>query len=235
MNKLIVVTGGTRGIGRSVIEKFISNDFDIVTCSRRSNELDDLSRDLHDRFPNAETYTYTADLSKADQVKKFCSYIDSLKRPVDVLVNNAGYFIPGRIIEEADDTLSKMIDANLYSAYHTTRGLVHLMMNGTSRHIFNMCSIASFMAYPNGGSYAISKFALLGFSKCLREELKHTGIRVTAVMPGATRTESWNGTQLPDERFSKPEDVAETIYAAYSLSERSVIEEIIIRPQLGDI
>jgi short-subunit dehydrogenase len=98
-----------------------------------------------------------------------------------------------------------------------------------------MCSIASIKAYPNGGSYAISKFALLGFSKVLREELKEFNIRVTAVLPGATRTASWDGVDLPEDRFMRAEDVAETVFSAYSISERSVVEEIIIRPQLGDI
>jgi short-subunit dehydrogenase len=102
-------------------------------------------------------------------------------------------------------------------------------------HVFNMCSIASIKAYPNGGSYAISKFALLGFSKVLREELKEYGVRVTAVLPGATRTASWDGIDLPEDRFMRAEDVAETVFSAYSISERSVVEEIIIRPQLGDI
>jgi hypothetical protein len=98
-----------------------------------------------------------------------------------------------------------------------------------------MCSIASTKAYANGGSYAVTKFALLGLSKCLREELKEFGIRVTAVMPGATKTQSWDGVKLPDERFMKTEDVADMIFASYSISARSVVEEIIIRPQLGDI
>src|SRR5690349_20420076 len=98
-----------------------------------------------------------------------------------------------------------------------------------------MCSIASFKAYANGGSYAISKFAMLGFSKGLREELTPFNIRVTAVMPGATKTASWEGTDLPDSRFMKVEDVADSVYAAYALSKRSVVEEIVIRPQLGDI
>jgi short-subunit dehydrogenase len=109
------------------------------------------------------------------------------------------------------------------------------MKSVKSGHIFNMCSIASIKAYDNGGSYAIAKFALLGFSKCLREELKAHGIRVTAIMPGATKTASWDGVDLPEERFMKVEDVAEMVYAAYSLSGRSVVEEVIIRPQLGDI
>ena len=72
----------------------------------------------------------------------------------------------------------------------------------------------------------ISKFAMLGLSKVLREELKEVGIRVTAVLPGATRTASWDGVDLPDERFMKVEDVAETIFAAHALSKRSVVEEI---------
>jgi len=95
--------------------------------------------------------------------------------------------------------------------------------------------VPSIKAYPNGGSYAISKFALLGFSKVLREELKPAGIRVTAILPGATKTASWEGTDLPDSRFMKPEDVAEAVFSAWSLSPHSVVEELLIRPQLGDI
>ena len=98
-----------------------------------------------------------------------------------------------------------------------------------------MCSISSIRAYPNGGSYAISKFALLGFSKVLREELKAFNIRVTAILPGATKTASWDGVNLPEDRFMAVEDVADTVYAAYALSGRSVVEEVLIRPQLGDI
>ena len=85
------------------------------------------------------------------------------------------------------------------------------------------------------GSYSISKFAMYGMSKALREELKEFGIRVTAVLPGAVLTSSWSDVALPEERFIKAEDVAETIYAAHQLSDRSVIEDIVIRPQLGDV
>src|SRR5687767_6041283 len=170
-----------------------------------------------------------------NQVASFTDFVLKLDRPVDVLVNNAGYFIPGEITTEPEGTLESMINANLYSAYYTIRGLISSMKKMKAGHVFNICSIASIKAYANGGSYAISKFAMLGFSKCLREELKTDNIRVTAVMPGATRTRSWEGVDLPDERFMKIEDIAETIFSAYSLSGRSVVEEIIIRPQLGDI
>jgi short-subunit dehydrogenase len=235
MRKLIVVTGGSKGIGRAIIEKFASQGFDIVTCARHEGELREFKTELENRYKGITVSYQPADMSEKAQVKTFTDFVLKLNRPVDVLVNNAGYFIPGEITTEPEGTLESMINANLYSAYNTTRGLAQAMKSAAAGHIFNICSIASIKAYANGGSYAISKFAMLGFSKCLREELKTFNIRVTAVMPGATKTRSWEGADLPDERFMTVEDVADTVHAAYALSGRSVVEEIIIRPQLGDI
>ncbi|QOI98647.1 MAG: SDR family NAD(P)-dependent oxidoreductase [Flammeovirgaceae bacterium] len=235
MKKLVVVTGGTKGIGRAVIEKFMAHDFDAATCARKPGELESLKQQLESTHKDKHVFTTVADLSDRAQVKSFTDFVLGLNRPVDVLVNNAGYFVPGSITTEPEGTLESMVNANLYSAYHTTRGIVPAMKKNKAGHIFNICSIASIKAYANGGSYAITKFALLGFSKCLREEVKADNIRVTAVLPGATKTASWDGVNLPDERFMKVEDVAEMIYAAWSLSTRSVVEEILIRPQLGDI
>ena len=152
-----------------------------------------------------------------------------------MLVNNTGIFMPGQVHNEAEGVLEKTIQTNVYSAYHLTRGLVGDMIDRRSGHIFMMGSTASITAYTNGGSYCISKFALLGMSRVLREELKPYGVKVTTLLPGATLTASWTGTDLPEDRFMKPEDVAETIWAAYSLSPGAVVEEILMRPQLGDI
>ncbi|MFM7854427.1 MAG: SDR family oxidoreductase, partial [Flammeovirgaceae bacterium] len=208
--------------------------FDVATCARKEAELAELKKDFETKY-HTQAFVNVADMSLTDHVKNFVQYILSLQRPIDVLVNNAGYFVPGSVITEPEGSLEGMINTNLYSAYYTSRGLAKKMIEQRGGHIFNICSIASIKAYPNGGSYAISKFAMLGLSKVLREELKEAGVRVTAVLPGATRTASWDGVDLPDERFMKVEDVAETIFAANSLSKRSVIEEILIRPQLGDI
>jgi short-subunit dehydrogenase len=109
------------------------------------------------------------------------------------------------------------------------------MMEAKKGHIFTICSTASIMAYPNGGSYCISKFALYGMTKVLREEMKPHNVKVTAVLPGATFTDSWKGVDLPEERFIDSMDIAESIWATYSLSPRAVVEEILIRPQLGDL
>ncbi|TXI70555.1 MAG: SDR family oxidoreductase [Cyclobacteriaceae bacterium] len=230
MNKLIVVTGGTKGIGRAILQRFAAAGFDVVTCGRNEEQLARFKTDMEQL--QVKAYPFKADMRDAEQVATFCKSVTNLNRPVDVLVNNAGYFVPGSVLDEPRGTLESMIETNLYSAYYTTRGLIGQIKNG---HIFNMCSIASIKAYPNGGSYAISKFALLGFSKVLREELKPAGVRVTAILPGATKTDSWAGSTLPDSRFMKPEDVAEAVFSAWSLSPHSVVEELLIRPQLGDI
>jgi len=234
MNKLVVVTGGTKGIGRAILERFAAAGFDVATCARNRSDLIHLKDDFEKRHA-IKVFVQSADMSDKFQVKVFTEFINKVGRPVDVLVNNAGHFAPGQIMEESEGTLESMIEGNVYSAYYTTRGLVGTMKSNRAGHIFNMCSIASIKAYPNGGSYAISKFALLGFSKVLREELKEFGIRVTAVLPGATKTASWAGSTLPESRFMKPEDVAEAVFSAYSLSSHSVVEELLIRPQLGDI
>jgi short-subunit dehydrogenase len=235
MGKLAVVTGGTKGIGKAIIEKFASNGFDVATCARKEPELLALQKELNTRFPSIQALTVRADLSNAKEARSFADQVMQWSKDVDVLVNNAGYFSPGWITTEEEGVMETMMGANLYSAYYTTRAFVGSMKTRKQGHIFNICSIASLAAYPNGGAYTMSKFALLGFSKVLREELKESGIKVTAVMPGATRTSSWDAVALPEERFMKPSDVADAVFSAYSLSPRSVVEEIVIRPQLGDI
>jgi short-subunit dehydrogenase len=234
MNKILVITGGTKGIGRAIVEKFSGHGFDAVVSARNQNDLQSLKADVEKVHGNT-IHIFKGDMANPTEVKAFADFVLSHGQPVDVLVNNAGYFVPGEICTEPEGTLESMINANLYSAYHMTRALSVSLKKNRSGHIFNMCSIASFKAYANGGSYAISKFAMLGLSKCLREELKSFNIRVTAVMPGATKTASWDGVDLPDSRFMKVEDVADAVYGAYSLSKNSVVEEIVIRPQLGDI
>jgi len=234
MNKLVVITGATKGIGRAVAEKFAANGFDVAICARNASDLE-ATRTAIESANGVKVFTMTADMADKIQVIAFGEFVLALNRPIDVLVNNAGYFEPGEITTEKEGSLERMMSANVYSAYHLTRAMAPSLKRAKDGHVFNMCSIASLQAYANGGSYAITKFALLGFSKCLREELKPFHIRVTAVMPGATRTASWDGVDIPEERFMKAEDVADTVFAAHALSKRSVVEEIIIRPQAGDL
>ncbi|WP_026998930.1 SDR family NAD(P)-dependent oxidoreductase [Eisenibacter elegans] len=235
MHPLIIITGATKGLGKAIGEVFAQNQFDVLICARNQADLDQTITQWQIQYPGQQFYGLVADFAQASSVQTFAREVQALQRPIEVLVNNAGFFSPGSILEEPDGALEQMLQVNLLSAYQLTRALAPSMIARKQGHIFNMCSIASFMAYPNGGSYSITKFALYGMSKVLREELKPHHIRVTSLLPGAAYTASWEGVDLPQERFMKAEDVAQTVWAAYSLSNQTVVEEIILRPQLGDI
>ena len=235
MAKRAVITGATKGIGLAIAIALADEGYDLAICSRHEAALKSLKAELTESHPEIEILFKATDVSDKSALQAFASLVTAHWNSLDVLVNNAGVFIPGKIIEEEDGQLTRMINTNLMSAYHLTRWLLPLMLPYNSGHVFNMCSIASQIAYPNGGSYSISKFALLGFSKVLREELKTSGIRVTSVLPGATLTASWDGVDLPADRFIAASDIAEAVTSALHMSASAVVEEIIVRPQLGDI
>ena len=234
---LIVVTGGSKGIGRAVVARFLRAGYPVATCARSAADLAALTVELTANIPGAELHTLPADLSRAEDCARFTAFVLTLGRPVEVLVNNAGAFLPGRLQDEPADgsQLRQMLAVNLLSAYDVTLPLLPGFIARGRGHIFTICSTASITAYPNGGSYGIAKHALLGFTKNLREELKPSGVRVTAVLPGPVLTASWAGIDLPAERFVQAEDVAEAVFSAFSMSPNAVVEELLIRPQLGDL
>ncbi|MEE9438546.1 MAG: SDR family oxidoreductase [Saprospiraceae bacterium] len=229
-----VITGGTKGIGFAIANLLASKGINIAICARNKSEVNECIKKLASNH-SITAIGIAADMSKKEDITAFAKHIFLHFEAVDILINNAGLFIPGEILNEEEGALETMMDTNLFSAYHLTRKLVPYMITKESGHIFNMCSIASFTAYPNGGSYSISKFALLGFSKVLREELKEKNIKVTSIMPGATWSASWEGIDLPKSRLMQAEDIAKVVWSALELSPSAVIEDIVIRPQLGDL
>jgi len=234
MSKSILVTGGTKGIGKAIIHKFAAAGFEIFTCSRHEADLKALKEEVETLNPEGSVHVMVADLSKKTETKAFAAFVKERAIP-DVLVNNTGIFIPGSLHEEPEENFELTMHTNLFSTYYLSRSFITEFMSRKSGHIFSIGSIAGLTAYANGGSYAVSKWAMLGFTKCLRQEMMPHGVKVTSVMPGATYTASWEGVDLPEERFMKATDVAEAVWSAYNLSPRSVVEEIVIRPQLGDI
>ena len=233
MNKKIVITGATKGIGKAIAEKFAKEGWDLALCARTEKDLFELKSQITNH--KSQITIHRCDVSKKEEVKAFAEKVNKEFAAVDIIVNNAGVFFPGQVINEEEGTLEKLIATNLYSAYYLSRMLLPKMMEKKSGHIFNLCSVASIGAYPNGGSYSISKFALLGLSKALREELKEFSVKVTALIAGATYTDSWKTSNLPESRFMKVEDIAQTIWDVYHLLENTVIEKILLRPVLGGI
>jgi short-subunit dehydrogenase len=235
INPTLLISGCTKGIGLAIALKFAEEGFNIAGCARNENDLKKLFTKLSTQFPKQIFFMEACDVSDTESLKTFAQDALNEFKNIDVLVNNAGVFMPGTILEEEDGAFEKQYLTNVSSAYYLSRLIGRQMVKNKQGHIFNICSTASITAYTNGGSYCISKYALMGMNGVLREELKTKNVKVTAVLPGATLTESWKGSHLPKTRFIPPADIAKLIWAAYDLSEQSNVEEILIRPILGDI
>jgi short-subunit dehydrogenase len=233
--KNIIITGASKGIGKGLAEKYASAGYNLYLCSRNERTLKEAAEEISQKYKNIQALTYAADLRDKVQVKAFGNWVLKQDFCIDILINNAGDFLPGSIYNEEEGLLEKMLEINLFSAYHLTRTLLQKMMEQKSGHIINICSIASLQAYSNGGSYSISKFALMGFSKNLREEMKPHNIKVTSVYPGAVYTSSWFGSGVDPKRIMEVNDIVETVFTISQLSPQACAEDIVIRPQAGDL
>lgn len=230
----VIITGASKGLGKAIAEKFAAAGNHLFICARNKDTLLTTKEELEKKYAGCNIKIMPVDISIKENAIAFGNFCLENGTP-DILINNAGSFLPGSIHDEKDGTFEKMLATNLQSAYHLTRTVLPKMMGKKGGHIFNMCSVASLTAYKNGGSYSISKFALLGFTKNLREELKSYNIKVTAVIPGAVYTDSWSGSDINPDRIMHVDDVANMVYAASLLSPQACVEEILLRPQLGDL
>lgn len=231
----VIVTGATKGIGKAIVLAFAAEGANVAFCARNQGDIDVFLAELIENYPNQKFIAKATDVSKKEDRNAFFSFVDDNFETIDVLVNNAGFFIPGKIHQEVEGILESMIETNLYSAYYASKHFAQKMIQQKAGHIFNICSIASIIAYANGGSYSISKFAMLGMNKVLRQELMEYNIRVTAILPGAVLTNAWDGANIPENRFIPAEDIANAVLGTYKMSEFTNVEELLIRPQKGDI
>jgi short-subunit dehydrogenase len=230
----VFITGASRGIGKAIAESFATNGYNLFMTSRSEVALYKAMEQLQTKFPAVNIKAKAFDISNKDQAIA-CGHWCLDQGVPDVIVNNAGSFEPGSVHSEPDGLLESQLATNLYSAYHLTRTILPKMMTLRRGHVFTICSIASLHAYANGGAYGISKFALHGFTKNLREEMKPHNIKVTAVFPGAVLTDSWGDFDNSKKRIMEAADIAKMVYAASQLSPGACVEDIVVRPQLGDL
>ena len=152
-----------------------------------------------------------------------------------MLINNAGKFFGAPFLEMKTADFDAQLAANLRSVFLVSRAFVPGMVERGRGDVFNMSSIAGRQAYPNGAAYCAAKYGVAGLSAVMRAELKDKGVRVCCVHPGATWSPSWSGAGIPPERMIPAEDVARAFLDIYRLSRSTVVEEIVLRPQLGDL
>jgi len=230
----IIITGASRGLGKAIAEIFAENGHNLYLTAMHETRLYKATEELLNKYPEVVIKAKPYDLSKKQQAQAFGEWCLKNCSP-DILVNNAGNFTGANTYNEEEGALEEMIETNLYSAYHLTRVIVRAMIEKKNGHIFNMSSIAGLKAYPNGGSYSISKFALRGFSVNLREELKSYNIKVTTVFPGAAYTDSWAASGLEKKRFMEAENIAKIIFATSQLSPQACGEDIVGSPEAREI
>jgi short-subunit dehydrogenase len=234
-SKKILITGSTKGIGKAIAIRAAEERHSLILTARNADELAELKKEIQAKNHALAVDVFVSDLGSREGTLKLIRYMQDKHRDLDVLINNAGVFMPGLILDGSETDFEKMMEVNFYAAFHLTRGLLPAMIGREKGHIINICSIAGQDPYPRAGLYSITKFAMQGFSRCLRDELKDKGIKVTTVYPGATWSNSWAGADLPEDRIMQASDVAECVISSLRLSDSAVLEELVLRPQLGDL
>jgi short-subunit dehydrogenase len=223
-----IVTGATKGIGRAIAIKLAEQGYNLAICARTEQELQLLAESL--QHTGRQVEFLKTDCSSKAEVYEFCRFAAAKLGTIDVLVNNAGAFLPSGILDEDDAAFELQQSLNVNAAYYFSKYIGKLMRDRRSGHIFNICSVASKEIIKNAGSYSVTKTALLCLNNVLRLELAEYNVKVTAILPGSTLTSSWEGTDIPAEKFVQSEDIADMISNILNLSSGANVDELMIRP-----
>ena len=223
-----VITGGTKGIGRAIAFKLAAEGYNLCLCARDEHALFSIKRELEAMA--VKVFVFKADLAIKTEVYAFCNAVDEVMPEVDVLLNNTGAFMTGNLLDESDDQFEQMLHTNLNATYYCGKFFGKIMRKQGFGHVFNICSVASKQIAENAGSYSVTKAAMFSLNSVFREELSKYNVKVTAILPGSTFTSSWEGTDIPKERFVQPEDVAQSVWSVLNLSSGANVDEITIKP-----
>ncbi|WP_412060698.1 SDR family oxidoreductase [Rubrivirga sp. IMCC45206] len=230
---LVLVTGASRGIGAAVARAFAEKGWQVALVARDAGALAEVAAQC--ASGRGEARTFVCDVTDDAAVEAMAEAVRGWAGTPDVVVNNAGLFRPCGILETTPEAFREQLEVNTVSAFLVTRAFLAGMLARASGRVLMMGSVASIRGYPGGAAYGAAKHGLLGLARALRAEVVGTGVSVTTLLPGATRTGSWDGTDLPDARFIPPEDIARVAVEVATLSGRTVVEEVLIRPDAGDI
>ena len=236
---VVVITGASQGIGAAIARVFAQEvrGVRLALVARNEQNLAAVARAAAKLMsgPGAAVATFGCDVSDEASVTTMAAAVSKRFGGVDVLINNAGKFEASTLTEMSVAQFDRLIGANLRSVFLVSKAFVPGMASRGRGDVFNMSSIAGLDAYPGGAGYCAAKFGVTGLSKVMRAEFKTKGVRVCCVYPGATWSPSWSGSGVAEERMMPAEDVARAFLDVYRLTRKTVVEEIVLRPQLGDL
>jgi NAD(P)-dependent dehydrogenase (short-subunit alcohol dehydrogenase family) len=231
---IVLITGASQGIGAAIADAFAAEDgARLALLARTESKLDAVAERCRAR--GADALVVPCDVTDDAAVAAAADRVRERFGVPDVLVNNAGSFAPGGVLEMSAADFRAQIEVNLTSAFLVTQAFLPDLVERGSGDVFFMASVASIQGYPRSVAYGAAKHGLLGLARSLREEVQEHGVRVMTLLPGATYTDSWAASDLPPERLMPPEDIAAAVLAMHRLTGRTVVEELLLRPQLGDV
>ncbi len=232
---VVLITGASQGIGAALARVFAAEvrGVRLALVARNTRNLRAVAAEC--TRLGADAAVFTADAADEAAVARAARAVTKRFGAVDVLINNAGAFTQAKFADTSVADFDRMIAVNLRSAFLVTRAFLPAMIERKRGDVFFMSSIAGLSAYPNAAAYCAAKFGVAGLAQVLRAETKAHGIRVTCVYPGATWSPSWSGSGVAPERIMPAEDVARAFLDVWRLGRRTVAEEVVLRPQLGDL
>jgi 3-oxoacyl-[acyl-carrier protein] reductase len=225
--KTAIVTGGTRGIGRAIVERLLQEGLSVAFCGQSEVSVLRAAGELSEKFPG-KAFGSKCDVSRYEDVKGFFAFATETLGRIDTLVNNAGVGIFAPVEQLSPDEWHRMIDLNLTGAYYCCHEAIPIMKAAGGGYIINISSLAGKNPFAGGAGYNASKFGLNGFTEALMLDHRRDDIRVSYIMPGSV-----------DTRFSSdvsaawkiaPEDIAEVVVAMVALPQRTLVSRVEIRP-----
>lgn len=229
-NMVALVTGGSRGIGRAIVEALLAEGWVVRFCSRSKESVEITGRELAEKYPGRVEGRAT-DVRSEAEIQSLVDWALASSGRLDCLVNNAGIGVFGPVDEITGDEWREVLETNLNGAFYATRAVAPIMKRQGSGWILNIASLAGKNPFAGGSAYNASKFGMVGFSEATMLDLRHHGIRVAAILPGSVRTEFSHpsGREQDDWRLA-PEDVAQVVMNLLAYPERALPSLVEIRP-----
>ncbi|WP_262249677.1 SDR family NAD(P)-dependent oxidoreductase [Parapedobacter soli] len=233
-HRTAIITGATKGMGLAITKKLAALGCDLLLTARSKEDLQKLKTILETQYAGITVQYRACDVADAAQLDGLVSWLIGMATAPDILINNVGIFKPASVLDETENDFLSQLQVNYITPHLLSRAVGRRMRENRRGHIFNISSIASREPVSSAGTYTVTKFAVRGLTHVLREELRPYHVKVTEIIPGSTLTSSWEGTNIPADRFILPADIAEAIAACLGMSEGANVEEIVIKPKYGN-